>query len=279
MNKNYFNKINNSNKAYILGFLCADGSISKKYNKISFCLSCKDIEVLEFIKKELELNTNISKREVYDKRTLKSYCSISLQFSSKIMKSDLKKIGVTYNKSNFLTFPKIPLKYKWDFIRGLFDGDGYISKNKTVLSLISTKEVLDAIGEWNIYRERLSNNTWKAQLTNYLNIYKFRKKLYKSNGFYLKRKKESFNNLEKIEMKKVQANKEVTIELSKDDKNYNFNSIKDAAKWLNCNPSLISNTLANKQKTVRGYTVRRRGESIKRTNRDVGMRVGLDIDG
>ena len=51
LNENYFEEIDSSNKSYILGFIYADGSINKKNNSLTICLSEKDKDVLKFIKK------------------------------------------------------------------------------------------------------------------------------------------------------------------------------------------------------------------------------------
>ena len=79
LNENYFNVIDTPNKAYVLGWIVSDGYVSK--NKLVFGL--KDLEILEFIKKELDSNHKISESSVYDKRTKKTYKQYRLQICSK----------------------------------------------------------------------------------------------------------------------------------------------------------------------------------------------------
>ena len=57
---NYFSVIDNVNKAWLLGFLMADGSIRKDRNEIRINLSSIDIEILEKIRNELEIEREIA---------------------------------------------------------------------------------------------------------------------------------------------------------------------------------------------------------------------------
>ena len=113
-NENYFNTIDTQNKAYLLGILATDGCISTKRNNVSLTLHNKDLEIIEFFKKELQSNNRIYINKEY--RTL--------WFSSKIMKNALMSLNVTNRKTYTLQFPKILSEFNYDFIRGCIDGDG-----------------------------------------------------------------------------------------------------------------------------------------------------------
>ena len=58
-NDDYFNEINTSKKAYILGFIIADGSINRTIrgncitNRLTFCNSIDDSSIIEEIKNEI----------------------------------------------------------------------------------------------------------------------------------------------------------------------------------------------------------------------------------
>ena len=124
LNENYFDKIDTEAKAYILGFIYADGFVgSEKFNNI--VISINDLEILEFIAEELKFTGKI--RKTKKGGFCNSKCGYSLNFSSKIMADRLRKIGLYPNKS--LTIDKIP-KIKEElirhFIRGYFNGDGSI---------------------------------------------------------------------------------------------------------------------------------------------------------
>jgi len=55
INVNYFNKIDSYNKAYLLGFIAADGAIvqNKGFNTktLTITIHAKDIAILELLKK------------------------------------------------------------------------------------------------------------------------------------------------------------------------------------------------------------------------------------
>ena len=51
VNQNYFDIIDTQNKAYFLGFLYADGNVSKDNNNIQIALQARDLHILESFKK------------------------------------------------------------------------------------------------------------------------------------------------------------------------------------------------------------------------------------
>lgn len=114
---NYFENINTSNKAYILGFIAADGCVLDN-NTLQITIKKDDIEILNFIKKELQYEGSFAiNREIY----------ISLRVKSKKICQDLSKYFIVPRKTKILKFPTNinPIFYK-DYIRGYFDGDGSI---------------------------------------------------------------------------------------------------------------------------------------------------------
>ena len=199
LNVNYFKEINSNDKAYWLGFICADGNVKKTNNKIS--LISKDLEVIEGFKEAIGSGHAISKRVNYDKRTDKVYTGYSIQIGNEIFTKHIINLGVTSNKTDELEFPDIDEKYYSYFIAGLFDGDGSISfrkNNKLRINLISSKEILDFIskillnmGVPELTRIKVSKNkpnVWKMHL--YKDAMKFLNYIYSDNNFkyYLKRK-------------------------------------------------------------------------------------------
>jgi intein/homing endonuclease len=120
----YFDVIDNYKKAYILGFLYADGFISAD-GRIGVSLNIKDIEILEFIKFEICPNTEI-KHSHY--QNIKRSPQIKLSFTSKNLYKKLQDFGFVLDKTNTNCniFNLIPEEFKLDFIRGYFDGDGNI---------------------------------------------------------------------------------------------------------------------------------------------------------
>ena len=122
--ENYFDCIDTESKAYILGFIYADGFVGdEKFNNI--VIAVNDLEILEFIAKEFKFTGNIRKTKKGGFENSK--CGYSLNFSSKIMASRLREIGLYPNKSLTIdTLPQIDKKLVRHFIRGYFDGDGSI---------------------------------------------------------------------------------------------------------------------------------------------------------
>ena len=138
INHNYF-KTWSKNMAYILGFWFADGNICKSSGGYYFEITVKqeDKYLLEDFLKEFA-----SEHKIYDKA--KEGCCHIL-FSCKEFYNDIIALGGRERKSLTLTFPKIPKEYLPHFIRGYFDGDGCIYKNRYCAYLISTKSFCESV--------------------------------------------------------------------------------------------------------------------------------------
>ena len=131
-NIDYFEKIDSPNKAYLLGFITADGAVVD--NQISIEIKEKDSELLEFAKKEIN-----PKATIIDCNYLSSSNGYKYQkhnkrisFSASKLGKDLAKYGVVQNKSKILT--RVPIEYIPEnllpfYFRGLIDGDGCIHKD------------------------------------------------------------------------------------------------------------------------------------------------------
>lgn len=120
INQDYF-KTWSSNMAYILGLWYADGCIygGKMFD---ITLHKKDKYILNKIAKEIGYEGNLY--DYVDRQAAR------LNFSCVIIYNDIIKLGGMENKSNYISFPEVPSKYRPDFIRGYFDGDGCIMKLK-----------------------------------------------------------------------------------------------------------------------------------------------------
>jgi DNA-binding transcriptional regulator WhiA len=122
-NDTYFSEIDNSQKAYWLGVLFADGNVSRKNSKTGkIFFSSIDKEWIELFKKEINFTGKITKET--HKKYKKDIYKISI--TSKIMFEDLVKLGCTPNKTFTLKFPKLKKELTSHFIRGYFDGDGSV---------------------------------------------------------------------------------------------------------------------------------------------------------
>jgi len=117
VNNNFFN-IWSHDMAYILGFWWADGNI---YRDI-FSISQKKSD--EYILKNI-LSTMESDYPIHNS---KSHNNSSFAIRSKEIIQSITKIGGTERKSKTCGFPNVPKEYMPDFIRGVWDGDGCITR-------------------------------------------------------------------------------------------------------------------------------------------------------
>lgn len=122
-NENYFNKWS-ANMAYILGFITCDGYIME--NGFGVELNEKDIEVLKFIINEISPQSKIKFRQRLDKRTGNLYKSYFCYICSKKIKNQLEIYGIIKNKTGKEKIINIPPEFKFDYLRGIIDGDGTI---------------------------------------------------------------------------------------------------------------------------------------------------------
>lgn len=203
LNDNYFEKIDTNNKSYILGFIYADGSVSKK-NTIEITISIKDIDIINFIIKEVEFT---GKTKII---TINNNQYVGVRFTSNKMISDLNKLGIIKNKTyESKRLPIVPKEFFNDMVRGFFDGDGSIHSNKRdnrskeyTISFSSNISVLGQIKNYlhdceissSKIRLRHKDSIYSGQLEirGSVNIEKFYKLIYTQNSFYLNRKHERF---------------------------------------------------------------------------------------
>lgn len=187
LDHSYFSIIDSTEKAYLLGVMFSDGSVSKLCNTIS--LVSKDLELIQFFKKKINCD-----KPVYIHPTTKAY---SLSFRSPKMKFDLGKLGCVPRKSLILKYPNVSSKLEKHFILGLFDGDGCFTKTGKYPQ-IYWGGTLDICKKLQNYFIKLGVKTNKIQkdksiyrlrITNQPSIRKIVEHLYENSSFYLKRKK------------------------------------------------------------------------------------------
>lgn len=120
---NYFEKIDTPEKAYWLGYIAADGCVHRHGWKVS--IISKDADILPKFQKAIGATSPVRYREIFDKRTNKTYSSHSIQICSKQFADFVRSQGIDGDKSSNFKFPTHLDKNLWvHFIRGMFDGDG-----------------------------------------------------------------------------------------------------------------------------------------------------------
>lgn len=145
VNKDYFDVIDNSNKAYFLGFIFADGYITTHeeilddgYIKINYefgmQLQSGDRYILEKLNDELGGENLITDKEPTKRMILGKECNVSAMSTLRIFSKDivlgLMKQNIVKNKSQHPNFPIVDDKFFFDWLRGYIDGDGCFWKYK-----------------------------------------------------------------------------------------------------------------------------------------------------
>lgn len=115
--------INQNNLWYIIGLIATDGNLSKDKRHIN--ITSKDEKYLFSIRKALGIKTKIGKK-TREKSKEKRYSY--LQFSDVTFYKYLLSLGLTPKKSLTMDRLKINRRYFPDFLRGVIDGDGHISR-------------------------------------------------------------------------------------------------------------------------------------------------------
>jgi len=214
-NENFFKDINTEEKAYWLGFICADGSVRngrQKNNRIRYTLkiALSGVDYSHLVKFKTSINYS-GKIKKYS-----NMCEISIE-GKKIIK-DLEKNNIVENKTFITKKPNLNKNMERHFWRGVFDGDGcitYHSKDKKQMSislcgsifLISEfKKFLHTIEVEKIHT-RKDRNIYSASTGGNIVCYKILNKLYNNSTIFLKRKKDLFldfkNRYEKTFNKKT----------------------------------------------------------------------------
>lgn len=130
VNETYFDNIDSPNKAYVLGFLSADGYIgNNKYGNgivLGIALKQEDSYIIDFIKNDMESTHIIKNKQV------KNNAYSELNICSRKICDKLGTYGIIQNKSLTLDIKDIILKANISeelipsFLLGYFDGDGCI---------------------------------------------------------------------------------------------------------------------------------------------------------
>lgn len=147
--ENYFNKIDTHEKAYILGFIYADGSICSKEYRFQISLQEEDKYILDFMNQQFHSNRPL-RFLPYSNKNIKRKNQYRLTIQNKTFYYHLTDLGITPTKTFDATFPNIPDEYKKSFILGYFDGDGciYVSHNCAHISFVGTYEMVSEISKY-----------------------------------------------------------------------------------------------------------------------------------
>lgn len=123
VNEHFFDEWSDD-MAYVLGWIYSDGSIKK--NLRGFQITSTDIEHLQNIAAMMGDDVGISFYK--GKRNKKVAAKLSINREHMVAK--LIELGLTPNKTKTMTFPLVPARYLSSFVRGYFEGDGYVGVDR-----------------------------------------------------------------------------------------------------------------------------------------------------
>lgn len=205
LNENAFDNISTEEQYYWLGFLFADGNLSKTGNRIEIRLAIKDLQHLEKFRKFLNLTTEI-RVGIHQGN---EFCHLAVR--NKHMWNTLNSYGCIPCKSLILQFPKLEIFNNnklniLHFIRGYVDGDGslcYYKHNnsyRTELNIVGTESFLKTVkyifGNKHGYIRNKSCKNWenKAFSLSFDGVIgrKVARYLYEKATIYLDRKYEKY---------------------------------------------------------------------------------------
>ncbi|UCD03924.1 MAG: hypothetical protein JSW73_05300 [Candidatus Woesearchaeota archaeon] len=204
LNENFFEELNTEHKAWLFGFLLADGCI-RKHNDgyyIRIEISEKDKEILD----KINILLNSKYPLIYNKKRR----SVLLCLSSKKLYSDLYALGLRERKKfSYSPIKEIKEELTRHFIRGYFDGDGWITKDKKddwFFGIAGYKELLQLFENYlrincNLNKRekpitKIKNTTiYQLTIGGNLQVMKIRDFLYSNSNIFLKRKKNKFDRV------------------------------------------------------------------------------------
>ena len=127
-NERYFENIDSEEKAYWLGFIAADGCVykNKQSYRLQINLKGSDIDHLKKFQKAICSDYKITEKKVGKAQS--NTCQ--LKINSTKMCNDLIKNNIIERKSIIFEPPILNKNLMNHFIRGYFDGDGWITSYK-----------------------------------------------------------------------------------------------------------------------------------------------------
>jgi hypothetical protein len=241
--EDFFSVIDTQEKAYLLGFLYADGSVHKDNNMIKIEVHEKDQDILELFIQNIFNNCRPKigiDREVY------RYITIT----SKQLKEDLIKHGCTPQKTFTVSLPTLNNEMLSHFLRGLYDGDGCICTTNNQVSVTLTglgtflKQIQDIYTSLNIrsyyvvYKKNKKIGDLCVRAVDEVN--KLLRYLYSDARIYLQRKYQAYQVSQNILVEKL------TAPIHYDTNLFSYQGIHVSGTWIGTQPLSIREECAIK---------------------------------
>lgn len=172
-NCDIFENVNTEEGAYWLGFILADGYVSdgKKENLLQIKLSNKDKQHLVKFIQYLEYDTEDIIKECYGGSYTRDNLCNYVKIGNKKLVQDLHKYNLCGPKSG----KEIPYIFSDDklnlsYIRGIFDGDGYISTYDNRIGLVGS---YDTCSYFKSFFERMLSIEFNNNVLSHSKIFRF----------------------------------------------------------------------------------------------------------
>lgn len=124
-NQRFFQSIDTPEKAYVLGWIITDGCIPTAGNNIHIGVKESDKYMLEQIVRLMEGNQTVRVRTVNGYAGPTQYANVTI--CGKQLMDDILALGVKRTKEENSRLPNVPQHLHSHFLRGMFDGDGWIT--------------------------------------------------------------------------------------------------------------------------------------------------------
>ena len=212
VNQNFFYNIDSEEKAYILGFICADGNVSIPRYSISITVQQTDIDILKKIQNAMcsnhPIKEHIQRENPYKKSNRKTLEQAHININGKTLVSPLVDLGIYGKKTYSLNGTEIEVVPKHlirHFLRGYFDGDGnilwekeYSSGKKYIINICGNKDFLENTFQKYfpstnaMYKDKYSKQCWCWKISDKQKVLKFLCYLYDNATIYLDRKYKTY---------------------------------------------------------------------------------------
>ena len=180
IDEKYFEKIDNMEKAYWLGWLFADGNNFTKTHYVSISLKESDKLVLENFARDLKsshpIKTYIRKGGFAAGNKFHVF-----GFGNKKLSKDLENLGMVNRKSLILKFPVLEDSFIPAFLRGYLEGDGNIAfypqpdkRPRFSCGILGTLEFITEVQKYlyNKFQIKFSVDTKKGWKERNINMYR-----------------------------------------------------------------------------------------------------------
>ena len=202
LNHNFFKIIDSEEKAYWLGFIAADGCVYKGSDpnslRLQINLKGSDKTHLDKFQKSIKSSYKIQEK------TLKKSDVCLLKVNSTKMCNDLINNNIVERKSIIFEAPELKPELINHFIRGYWDGDGWIKEGKGTnrfnIGFVAGQNMIDYLDEnlpthLSVYKLKCNDNVLSMESGKHSTIQDMYHYLYKDATIYLDRKKDKFENI------------------------------------------------------------------------------------